>query len=295
MPSGELLEPMLHGTGAYLLAFVLGILFGSFANVCIYRLPAGLSIVTPRSRCGQCSTPIRWYDNLPIASWVLLRGRCRTCGAGFSPRYLLVEAACGMLFVAVYYLAVDLYLIEQPAPVRLARFGIWAAFVVVLVIIAFIDLDTKLVLDKITYPAIPGFYLLGLALPERTWWDGLLGAAVGYGGVRLISDGYYWITKREGLGYGDGKLLAIVGALHGWPGVVVALFAGSLVGSLIGIPLVLLQRRRAPPPGDGEAAVALRHAELPFGPFLVAGAIAYLFLHPWLEVGFRIWGVSELG
>jgi prepilin signal peptidase PulO-like enzyme (type II secretory pathway) len=168
------------------------------------------------------------------------------------------------------------------------------------VVITFIDLDHMLILDKVTLPAIPAFYALGLFLPEREWWHGLVGAAVGYGVVRLIADGYYWLTKREGLGYGDGKLLAVVGALLGWEGVVASLFVGSMLGSVIGIGVLLVvkKRRAAEVPeragadagadADADADTdepALRHTELPFGPFLAAGAIAYMFLLPSLHGG----------
>src|SRR5690606_12769662 len=140
-------------TGAHALAFVLGTLFGSFANVCIHRWPptdenpAGLSVVRPGSRCGSCATPIRWYDNVPILSYLALRGRCRDCKARFSPRYLLVEAAMGMLFLAVYHFAVAVAFPFEPLSLRVLRFVILAAFVFVLVVIAFIDLDHKLILD----------------------------------------------------------------------------------------------------------------------------------------------------
>ena len=175
-----------------------------------------------------------------------------------------------------------------------------------LVVITFIDLDHMLILDKVTLPAIPAFYALGLLLPERAWWHGLVGAAVGYGVVRLISDGYYWITGREGLGYGDGKLLAVIGALLGWQGVVTSLFVGSMLGSLIGIVVLLVLRSRtvaseagpssdhatAPTPSDGGEATSdddepppLHRTELPFGPFLAAGAVVHVFLQPWSAAG----------
>jgi len=213
-------------------------------------------VVRPGSQCGSCGQPVRWYDNIPILSYLVLRGSCRDCGASFSARYLFVEAAMGMLFVAVYHHAVGLVFIDEPLSLRTTRFLILAAFAFVLVVIAFIDLDHKLILDRITYPAIPVFYGLGLLLPERTWHDGLIGAAVGYLVVRVVADGYYFLTKREGMGYGDGKLLAIVGALHGWQGVVVALFIGSVLGSVIGTAALVIARSRGGEPFDSP----LRHA-----------------------------------
>jgi leader peptidase (prepilin peptidase) / N-methyltransferase len=305
LPPDEVLEPILASPGAYVFAFVLGTLFGSFANVCIYRwpptdeFPEGRSVVKPDSHCFACGKPVRWYDNVPLLSYLWLRGRCRDCKAEFSPRYLLVEAATGVLFAAVYAFAVEGAFWYQPVGLRVMRFAILAAFAFVLVVITFIDLDHKLILDKVTLPAIPIFYGLGLLLPERTWSEGLIGAAVGYGVVRLIADGYYFLTRREGLGYGDGKLLALVGALFGWQAVLMSLFVGSLLGSIIGVAVILAMRRAHPPPSeqgdtppdglvDGEAdsgVPPLRHAELPFGPFLAMGALVYLFVQPWLRIG----------
>ena len=259
MPLDQALQEVLYGPWGYVLSGILGALFGSFANVCIYRMPPteefpkGRSIVSPGSQCGGCGKPVRWYDNIPILSYLWLRGRCRDCGLEFSARYLLVEAATAMLFVAAFHLVFKLVAVYDPMNLRLLRFGIYAGFLFVLVVITFIDLDHQLILDKITYPSIPIFYGLGLLLPERHWSDGLIGAAVGYGVVRLIADGYYLLTRREGMGYGDGKLLAIIGVLFGWQAVVVSLFLGSLLGSVVSI-LVLAMSRRAEPADGTDAA-----------------------------------------
>ena len=300
MPLGAFgaFEPTLTGWMGHLFAAVLGALFGSFANVCIVRWPPtddhpdGRSVVRPGSHCPRCGAAIRWYDNVPIVSYFALRGRCRACRAAFSGRYAFVEAATAMLFVAVYHLEVVLLYPADLLPLRLARFAIAAAFVFVLVVISFIDLDTKLILNRITYPAIPIFYGLGLVLPERAWYHGLVGAAVGYGIIRVVADGYYLLTRRRGLGYGDGKLLALVGAYLGWQAVVASLFLGSMLGSVIGGAALMWSRarERAPAPDaaapDGEEAPKLRHVEIPFGPFLAAAALAYLFLEPWLRLRF---------
>ncbi len=316
----QALEPALLGWAGHAIAAVLGAMFGSFANVCIVRWPptdehpSGRSVVRPGSHCPRCGAAIRWYDNIPIVSYFALRGRCRSCGGGFSARYALVEAATAMLFFAVYHLQVVLLFPDEPLPLRLTRFAVAAAFVFVLVVISFIDLDTKLILNRITYPAIPIFWGLGLLLPERAWYQGLVGAAVGYGVIRLVADGYYLLRRRRGLGYGDGKLLAMVGAYLGWQAVLTALFLGSLLGSVIGGVYLLLSRSRedepaplgapmASPdaesgaaPGDtGEQEVAqedepvkLRHVEIPFGPFLAAASLAYLFVEPWLRFRFFV-------
>jgi leader peptidase (prepilin peptidase)/N-methyltransferase len=329
-PAGAL-ELSLLGWAGHAVAAVLGALFGSFANVCIVRWPPsdehphGRSVVRPGSHCPRCGAPVRWYDNIPIASYFILKGRCRSCGGGFSARYALVEAATAMLFAAVYHLEVVLLFPGEPMELRLTRFAIAAAFVFVLVVISFIDLDTKLILNLVTYPAIPIFYGLGLLLPERGWADGLVGAVVGYGIIRLVADGYHLLRRRRGLGYGDGKLLAMVGAYLGWHAVATSLFLGSILGSIIGSAYLVWSRARGTGPSgqagatsgvggvgdEGEAgerdAVGgearevgevgqegdagpelqkLRHVEIPFGPFLAAAAVVYLFVEPWLRIHF---------
>lgn len=337
-PPDHLLEPFALGPVGYAFAFVLGTLFGSLANVCIYRWPPtdehprGRSIVRPGSSCPACGHAIRWHDNVPVLGWLLLGGRCRDCKTGIAPRYPLVELLLGVLFLVTYHHVMAAAYVHEPLAVRALRFSVLAAFELALVVIAFIDLDHKLILDKITYPAIPIFYGLGMLLPEQRWYTGVIGAALGYGLVRAIADGYRLLTGRDGMGYGDGKLLAMIGALFGWQGVVASLFLGSISGSILGIGALLIARRaqrgqrvreaaasagpaaenapvNAPEnapgdapenaPGDSTGAAAgtapepagepadevpLRHAELPFGPFLVLGAIAYLYTQPWLRI-----------
>ncbi len=283
-------DALAQSPAALVAAFLLGTLWGSFANVCIYRWPPtdehpkGMSVVKPGSHCFACGKPVRWYDNVPLLSYLWLRGRCRDCKATFSARYLLVEALTGALFAAMWWYAVDYGADLEPFGGRLVRFLVLATFATVLVVITFIDLDHKLILDKITYPAIPAFYAMSFLLPERRWWEGLVGAAVGYGIVRAIADGYYLLTKREGMGYGDGKLLALIGALFGWRAVLVSLFGGAVIGSVIGVAALAIARRRARPPdgGSDDGDEDLRHAELPFGPFLCAAAIVYALSEPWI-------------
>ena len=272
----------------YVVAIVLGLLWGSFANVCIYRWPAtdehpkGRSVIAPGSHCSACKTPIRWYDNVPLLSYLWLRGRCRTCQAQFSARYLLVEALTGALFGVAWWFTMGPGGLFDTVEMRAVRFVIAAGFVFVMVVITFIDLDTRLILDKITYPSIVIFYGASLLLPERHWWDGLIGAAIGYGVPWGIGELYYRIRGREGLGLGDAKLLALVGALFGWKGVMVTLFGGSVIGTVITV-VALVGRSR-----EGESAMT---AELAFGPFLAAAAVFYLFAEPWIEVHFRLAGM----
>nr|HEX4315975.1 prepilin peptidase [Kofleriaceae bacterium] len=285
-------EPLSQTIGAYVFAVVMGLLWGSFANVCIYRMPPsddhpnGLSVVTPGSHCFACGKPVTWYDNVPLLSYLWLRGKCRACKASFSARYLVVEALVGALFGLAWWFAM-VPTFQESFDVRLLRFGVYAAFIVVMVVIAFIDLDTMLILDKVTYPTIPAFYALGLLLPERHWWDGLIGAGVGYGIPWLIGVLYKLIRKREGMGLGDAKLLALVGALLGWHGVVAALFGGSVLGVVMTVAMRLARGRAAPAAANDNAADGdgagddLMHTELPFGPYLVTAALFYMFAEPW--------------
>lgn len=306
------LEELTTSPLGYGFAVVFGLLWGSFANVCIYRWPPtdehpeGRSVVKPGSHCSACKAPIRWFDNVPILSWLWLRGRCRACKARFSARYLVVEAVTGALFGVAWWATVTANQLFEPVDVRLVRFAIAAAFCFVMVVITFIDLDHKLILNKVTIPSMIAFYVLGLLLPERTWWQGLVGAGVGYGVPWLIGEIYYRVTGREGLGLGDSMLLAVIGALLGWRGVVVALFGGSVIGSVLGIAVLLATRKGAddaePPaePGEPEPAAAeniepepepsMMRTELPFGPFLAMAAVFYLFAEPWIQLNFQLLG-----
>ncbi len=250
MSSEEALIALTASPLIYGMVFVLGALFGSFANVCIYRwpptdeFPKGRSVVSPGSHCFDCGASVKWFDNVPLLSFLWLRGKCRNCKTEFSPRYLLVEAATALLFVAVYHLSISLAYQSQSIETALIRAAVYAAFVFAMVVIVFIDLDHMLILNKVTYPAVVIFYGLAQLLPENNWREGLIGAAVGYGIIRLIADGFYYLTGREGMGYGDGKLLAVVGALLGWKAVVFSLFAGSVIGLIINVPILVVRGLR---------------------------------------------------
>ena len=305
-------------SAGYGFVVLLGLLWGSFANVCIYRLPAGASVVSPGSHCFACQAPVRWYDNVPILSWLWLRGRCRACGAAFSARYLVVEATTGALFAVAWWAAVIAPQLFEPFAPRLLHFAIYAAFCFAMVVITFIDIDHKLILNKVTIPSMIVAYAASFAWPGRHWYDGLVGAAVGYGLPWAIGEAYYRVTGREGLGLGDGMLLAVVGALLGWHGVLVSLFGGSMIGSVIGVTAVVLARVRGdtaepgadqpapdksaierpevdapesagPPDASAEKPSVLR-TELPFGPFLAMAAVVYLFAEPWIQIHFHLPG-----
>ena len=242
-----------------LYVFLLGACIGSFLNVCIYRLPQeGLSIVSPRSFCPQCRAPVRGYDNIPLVSYLLLRGKCRNCGAKISWRYPLVEALTGA-FALAFYLKFGL---------TLAFFACFA-FTAALVVITFIDLDHRIIPDVISLPGIAVGFGLSFFLPSPSWIESLIGLLAGGGSLYLVAIGYEALTKRDGMGGGDVKLLAMIGAWLGWKAVLFTLFFASLSGTLIGGGAMLLQKQG-------------RHYAIPFGPFLAFGALAYLFFGPQL-------------
>jgi leader peptidase (prepilin peptidase)/N-methyltransferase len=256
-------------------AAVFGAIWGSFFNVCIARVPAGQSIVRPGSRCGACGVPVRAFDNVPIFSYLWLRGKCRACAAPFSVRYPLVELLAAALAAGLWWRVVA----SDPdgdVAVRLARFAYDFVFMGVLVVLSLIDLATLLLPDVITLPAIAVLFVAGFGVHEASWLARLIGGAAGYLFVRLIADFYYYVLKREGLGLGDGKLLALIGVALGWQSLPLVVFAGSIAGSLISIPVLLVTRRRASGVAD-QTSQSLRDAQVPFGPFLALGALIYLF------------------
>ena len=234
-------------------AFVFGAVIGSFLNVCICRLPAGESIVHPRSRCPGCKTPIRSADNIPIISYLLLRGRCRSCGRAISARYPLVELLMGALLVVLAY--------RYDVSPALAVSG---AFVAALIVVSFIDLDHQIIPDVISLPGIGVGLLISLLGYGPPLVDSVLGVLCGGGILYAVAFGYEALTGREGMGGGDIKLLAMIGAFLGWRGVLVTLILGSFGGAVVGVTLMI-------------ARGADTRLPIPFGPFLALGAVCALF------------------
>ena len=259
-------DPILWVTGVFsFFVFLFGASIGSFLNVCVYRLPAGRSIVRPRSRCPCCGTTIPWHDNLPVLSWFLLRGRCRFCGTRISFRYPAVEALTGALAVLLvrrFGPPVESLLLRGDLR-GLGIAGIYFALACALVVIALIDLDHTIVPDAIALPGIAAGLAASLALP-LSLRDSVLGAALGAGSLWAVARGYSWVMGREGMGLGDVKLLAMIGAFLGWKGVLFTLLASSVTGAAV-MDVVLPLRGRG-----------LRQA-FPFGPFLCLAALAYVF------------------
>jgi len=237
----------------YIFVFLFGAVVGSFLNVCIYRLPEGKSVVFPPSSCPRCQTQIRWFDNVPVLSWLILRGRCRFCSEPIAWRYPLVEALNGLLTTALF-----------------VKLGPTTSFLVLflfcssLVVITFIDLDHQIIPDVISLPGIVIGFACSFFLPWLTWNASLLGIIAGGGSLLLVAYGYQFLTGKEGMGGGDVKLLAMMGAFLGWKAVPFIIFASSLVGSVIGGTVMLLQKK------DAKLAI-------PFGPFLAFGAVLYIF------------------
>jgi leader peptidase (prepilin peptidase) / N-methyltransferase len=241
--------------------FVFGAIVGSFLNVCIVRIPKGDSIVDPPSRCPACKTAIRFYDNIPLISYVALLGRCRSCQEHISPRYFFVELLMASLAVALYY-----------------QFGFSLAFIVsfifvaALIVISFIDLDVRIVPDVISLPGIVAGLLFsvvaryGISDPFElipSPLSALFGVLAGGGLLLLLAWAYEAFTGVEGMGGGDIKLLAMIGAFLGWTSIPFTLFFASLTGSVIGLGFMI---------GKGVG----RRFALPFAPFLCLGALLYL-------------------
>lgn len=241
-------------------AGLVGLVVGSFLNVVVHRLPRGQSLVRPRSRCPWCGVPIAARDNLPLLSFLLLRGRCRHCSGPIAWRYPVMEAVTSVLFVAC-----------------LERFGLgWeaagaAVFSALLLALAAIDLEHYLLPDALTLPGIAVGWTFRALVGRPDWFDGLLtgfaGALLGGGLLFLVAETWLWLRGEEGMGLGDAKLLAMVGAFLGWPGVAVTFVVGCLLGAGAGMALVLMRR-------------AGRRTRLPFGLFLAAGALVALFAGP---------------
>ncbi|MEE4362632.1 MAG: prepilin peptidase [Desulfotignum sp.] len=240
-------------------AFIFGACVGSFLNVCIHRIPRHASIVSPGSACPACGTPIPFYANIPVISFLALRGRCLFCGTAISWRYPLVEALTGAAGVLVCL-----------------RFGltleavVWFAFAATLLLVSFIDLDFQIIPDRISIPGIFTFALLAwfvLDMPISAIGFGIL---AGGGILYTVALAYYLIRRQEGMGGGDIKLLAMIGAATGVPGVLFTLFAGSVLGTAAGIAGMAVHPKKG------------AQMRIPFGPFLSAGAILYVFFGEFL-------------
>ncbi|HET7785182.1 MAG TPA: A24 family peptidase [Myxococcales bacterium] len=252
------------------LVILVGLCIGSFLNVVIARVPRGESVVRPRSRCPGCRKPIAGYDNIPVVSWLILRGRCRNCRQPISPRYPLVEVVCAVLVFAVW---------KRYGPG--GAFVGYAAFACMLLALTFIDLDTWLLPHQLTWPLLALGLLSPAWNPDVGWIDAAVGAGAGFSAFALVALVGEKLLKKETMGWGDVWLLAGIGAWLGWQALLPVIVLSSLQGALVGIALLAVHRPAAdrPMPADLEDPgwVPPRHA-VPFGPFLALGALEVLFL-----------------
>lgn len=234
-------------------SFITGAVVGSFLNVCICRLPRDESVVSPPSHCPHCDYRIRWFDNIPLLSYLALGGRCRSCHTKISLQYPLVELLSGLLSLALFL-----------------KFGPTLAYVVLfvfcsaLVVITFIDLEHQIIPDEISLPGIVIGFILSFFLKGHGWLNSLLGILLGGGSLLFVAYGYQLLTGKEGMGGGDIKLLAMMGAFLGWKSIPFIIFASSLIGSIIGVTIMVIQKK------DSKLAI-------PFGPYLALGALLFIF------------------
>jgi len=246
----------------YIFIFAFGLIIGSFLNVCIYRIPEGKSVVAPSSRCTSCGTPIKFYDNVPVLSYLVLRGRCRSCKAKLSMRYPVVELLNAVLYIVI-----------------LGRFGFeppwiflsYCVFASSLIVIFFIDLDHQIIPNSITLPGIPLALILGSTIlpdpfapmEQLGWQASVIGCLAGGGSFYLVAVAGKAVLKKDAMGGGDIKMMALVGGLLGWKAVIMTTFVGSLLGSVVGVSLILIKGREW-------------GARIPFGPYLALGSLVSL-------------------
>lgn len=234
--------------------FMFGASIGSFLNVCIYRIPKAESIIFPGSFCPVCKSSIPFYLNIPIISFIILLGKCRKCRSAISVRYPIVELITGIFAV-----------------ITVIKFGLtvealfWFSFIALLIVISFIDIDLQIIPDILSIPGIFIFSLAPLIVSEMTIKETVTGILMGGGSLYAVAMLYYLIRKDEGMGGGDIKLLAMIGAATGWKGVAFTIFSSSFLGTVAGVLIMIATRK---------ADAKLR---IPFGPYLAAGALIYIF------------------
>ncbi len=285
--------PRMTEPGAWILeviVFLFGASIGSFVNVVAYRLPRDLSIVRPASFCPHCRAPRPFWSNVPVLGYILLRGKCLRCAGRIAPRYFITELSLGL---AAVYLFLNFVPLDA-----LARFALCAA----LFAVSWVDLDWRIIPDVISLPGIVvGIAAASLVMPDIGWQDSLYGIALGGGLFYAIGEAYRWLRGREGMGMGDVKLLAMIGAFLGWQGVIFTIFIGSSLGAAGGIVLGLLGWQPGVPEHEAsmndagassnpedvgehelEMALPLLQTPVPFGPFLSVAAGIFALFQPQL-------------
>lgn len=239
-----------------ILSLILGLLLGSFYNVCVHRFFTGESIVHPRSKCPKCGHALDWWENIPLLSFALLKGKCRGCAEKISWRYPIVELISGLWALAVAY-----------------KFGFswpWLVFIVfggIFIVASFIDLEEFILPDMLTLPGAALAVPASIFFLKTPWHECLLGAVIGAGSFYLLQKAYFLLKKIEGLGTGDIKLMLLIGALVGWRGLPLSIFLGALTGLIAS--LFYLKKQ-----GQGMKTA------IPFGPFLSLGTMLYILIGP---------------
>jgi len=234
--------------GYAILFLAIGLIVGSFLNVCIYRMPRRESVNWPGSHCTTCNRSLAWYENVPVVSWLVLRGRCRTCHDPISVIYPTVEVITGLVFLAAY----ELYGLSLLTVVRIA-------FACAMIVLFAIDLRHRILPNVITVPGIVAGFVASLWLPPG-WQSSLIGLLIGGGVLFAVGEVYYRTRGVEGMGMGDVKMLAMIGAFLGWPLMLLTLILASFTGAILGLAMIVSGR------GGAKAA-------LPFGTFLAVGAL----------------------
>lgn len=250
-------------------ALTFGLCIGSFLNVCIYRIPNGFSIVHPRSFCPGCQAPIAWYQNIPVLSYLVLRGRCHRCRMSISPRYPLVELLTGVLFVAVWNRF-------GPDPLTL----IFCIMISGLIVATFVDVDHMIIPDSVSLGGMAFGVIASALVPALHATDTMLSSFIhsiiglvgGAGSLWLVSIIGRWAFKKDAMGLGDVKLLGAIGALLGLPGVVYTILVSSLAGTILGLIMIALGGHKW-------------RSHLPYGPYLAAAAVS------WVLGGDQLWNM----
>ncbi len=257
--------------------FLFAVSIGSFLNVVILRVPERQSLVTPPSHCPRCNYRLRWFDNIPLLSYIMLGGKCRKCREPISVQYPLIELMTGVLGLACY-----MHFGLTPAMV------VFFVFCAILLAVTFIDIPYQIIPNGISIPGTIFGVAASFFVPQMNWQDSLIGAVAGFLIIFLTAYGYWFLTKREGIGMGDAKLLALLGAFLGWQAIPFILIASSFQGLLfffVGLAFGLV--KKAPPlpdPDEGplpekteNQEISVRHAAIPFGPFLALSGLEFLF------------------
>ncbi|MDD5021561.1 MAG: prepilin peptidase [Endomicrobiaceae bacterium] len=245
-----------------IIVLLCGLFFGSFANVCIYRTPRELSVIKPRSHCTKCNKQITWYENIPVFSYIFLKAKCRGCGSKISIIYPIIEVTCAILFLLMYHLYGFSYILP-----------VFCIFAFSMLVVTAIDFEFQIIPDEFSLLlVIVGFgtsflnYNLGDAVLQRLL-QSFIGFLVGGGSLYVVAVVGKWILKKEAMGGGDIKLMAGVGTFIGWEKVLLAIFIASLIGSIIGITLIVFKK-------------IMKKDAIAFGPYLAAGSMITLFLPP---------------